>query len=81
MEITSLLQDLLPGASDCQELAQQAGEINALYVAGEISAEERDSLLRDLANTRVIQQAANSQDQQILLDQVCKLLMAAPLPS
>lgn len=80
MQVTQLLQDLLPG-TDCDSLTQQASEINAMYVRGEINSEERQSLLEDLVNTQIIQEAASAQDRQIMLDQALKLLMAAPLPS
>jgi hypothetical protein len=79
-DLNSLLESVLPDHGAVTDLVSRAAEINSYYVSNEISAIERDSLLMDLINTRVIMTEASKQDRAVLADQVFKILCAVPIP-
>ncbi len=79
-DLNSVLESVLPDRTAVADLVSRAAEINSYYVNHEITAEDRESLLRDLVNTRVILAEASDQDRRILLEQVIKILSAVPIP-
>lgn len=78
-QINSMLESILPNNAAVSHLVDHARDINRSYVNGEISAEEKEELLRDLVNTQAIIDEANEQERRILLDQAVKILSMIPI--
>jgi hypothetical protein len=79
-DLNSLLESVLPDHGAVTDLIRRAAEINSYYVSNEISAADRDSLMMDLVNTRVIISEDSKQDRAVLAGQVFKILCAVPIP-
>lgn len=78
--IPEALHTLLPQYDGIAQLAYRAQEINTALAQGQISLEEHHALLEDLTQTQLVLDAANDQNQRILLDQIVQILKSVPLP-
>ena len=75
------LYGLLPQYEGVVHLAHSAVEINSALAHGDITQDERDALLVDLANTHGIVLAAEEQNQRLFAEQVLRALASLPIPS
>lgn len=80
MNLDQVIENFTSQASELGNRVRQAQEYQRLAAAGEITADEYESLVRDLQRLEDIQLSAAELDQKIAFNEIMQALRNIPLP-